>query len=157
MISTRFKNKMIPLYVWGVVIFCVVLFVCFEMRVTFGQAAYIAIFSAIVVCFTMNTEYNKMQNMIRRAREYIPTPQPASRAQTIPDVPSRTAEKGEYVCPVCLDSVVNMVLNPCGHAFCALCIRAYTRTNNSCPMCRTPVEGGVRLYLSQVLPPTSVL
>lgn len=53
--------------------------------------------------------------------------------------------KEQKVCKVCMDEEVGVVFLPCGHLItCVNCAPAL----RDCPLCRTPIRGTVRTYLS---------
>lgn len=43
-------------------------------------------------------------------------------------------------CPICLEEIDGECVIQCQHLFCFKCIHNWTRTNNSCPTCRNPIE-----------------
>jgi len=49
----------------------------------------------------------------------------------------------ENLCPICLNEQVNMAAVPCGHTFCATCIR---RMNQDCGMCRGKIRERLKLF-----------
>jgi hypothetical protein len=46
------------------------------------------------------------------------------------------------VCPICFTNELSIYCNPCGHAFCATCLRS-----SSCPICRSHIAVRGKLYL----------
>lgn len=52
-------------------------------------------------------------------------------------------------CGICLDPCVGTadeaINNGCEHRFCIECIATWTRTNNSCPLCKAPIKRIVRV------------
>lgn len=49
------------------------------------------------------------------------------------------------VCPVCTDETANMALL-CGHLFCEGCTRKLRLLHRTCPDCREPITGTLRIY-----------
>jgi hypothetical protein len=58
---------------------------------------------------------------------------------------SRTllAQESEPICSICLNESVSFALVPCGHTFCATCMR---RQNGTCYMCRNAIRDRVKLF-----------
>lgn len=58
---------------------------------------------------------------------------------------SRTllAQESEPICSICLNESVSFALVPCGHTFCATCVR---RQNGACYMCRNTIKDRVKLF-----------
>jgi len=55
-------------------------------------------------------------------------------------------------CTICFSATVNTVVVPCGHTFCAECLKTHTGiTSHShpgkCPTCRGKVERTIKLFL----------
>lgn len=52
---------------------------------------------------------------------------------------------GKFTCFVCMDRLVDVFIDPCGHVICELC---WTRTQNkeTCPGCRTAVGDVKRIF-----------
>ena len=56
------------------------------------------------------------------------------------------AEKyGKFTCFVCMDQLVDLFMDPCGHVMCERCW-TNTRDRSSCPGCRTPLTGARKIY-----------
>lgn len=53
------------------------------------------------------------------------------------------AQENEPLCTICLHDSVAYCMAPCGHTFCANCIRKQTGV---CFMCRTPIREKVKLF-----------
>jgi hypothetical protein len=54
-------------------------------------------------------------------------------------------EKPKNSCAICLeqqehDQTKNLATTPCGHTFCLTCLLGHLKYNNSCPLCRAPIE-----------------
>ena len=103
--------------------------------------------------FFMRKEHSAIRAQIMRTHEDAVKAlqgrkQPQRTGQTWPDVISHTAEKGEQVCQVCLDSAVNTALDPCGHLFCSECLKAMRV--QTCPICRETVNRGMRVFVGKV-------
>jgi hypothetical protein len=46
-------------------------------------------------------------------------------------------------CPICLDKIKKKEVtttNKCFHKFCLLCIKEWSKTKETCPLCRIPYE-----------------
>ncbi|KAK6967142.1 hypothetical protein R3P38DRAFT_3149805 [Favolaschia claudopus] len=56
--------------------------------------------------------------------------------RTYREIPD-TDENNPFKCPICLHLKTHPVLAPCGHMFCALCIRSWLSNSFECPMCKT--------------------
>ncbi|KAF9403275.1 hypothetical protein BGZ94_004659, partial [Podila epigama] len=54
--------------------------------------------------------------------------------------PKWASEK--LVCSVCMDSVVDAMVTPCGHLYCNGCIETSLAYDGRCPQCRTPLARG---------------
>ena len=55
------------------------------------------------------------------------------------EINSKTTEIEVKECPICyneMNEYKNMCITPCNHMFCFTCIMVWTRTKNSCPVCR---------------------
>uniref|UniRef100_A0A8B9BG33 RING-type E3 ubiquitin transferase n=1 Tax=Anser brachyrhynchus TaxID=132585 RepID=A0A8B9BG33_9AVES len=47
----------------------------------------------------------------------------------------------DRLCPICLDVITEAAyVARCFHRFCSTCIRRWRRQNNTCPLCRQPIE-----------------
>ncbi|KAM0931338.1 hypothetical protein ACQ4PT_000387 [Festuca glaucescens] len=55
---------------------------------------------------------------------------------TVKEVP----KEPKFICPVCLDEMVDASSTICGHIFCQECIRASIKTQKKCPTCRTKLN-----------------
>jgi len=56
------------------------------------------------------------------------------------------AEKyGKFICFVCMDRLVDLFFDPCGHVICEPCW-ARTRNKRECPGCRTRLNGTQKIY-----------
>ncbi len=53
------------------------------------------------------------------------------------------AQENEPLCTICLHESVAYCISPCGHTFCATCIR---KQNGACFMCRGPIKEKVKLF-----------
>jgi len=54
-------------------------------------------------------------------------------------------EKEKNTCSICLEEqengqTKNLATTPCGHKFCLTCLLGHLKYNNSCPLCRAPIE-----------------
>jgi hypothetical protein len=53
----------------------------------------------------------------------------------------------QLICTVCLDKPRDCVLEPCMHVCCCIsCLQLIT--DNKCPVCRTPIDFYLKLYIS---------
>eukprot|EP00966_Prymnesium_polylepis_P262507 6063824-Prymnesium_polylepis.1 len=50
-------------------------------------------------------------------------------------------------CPICWDSIQQPARTPCGHSFCAPCIKAALQAKKECPVCRVPIASHRKLHL----------
>ena len=53
--------------------------------------------------------------------------------------------KEENSCAICLEQqereqTKNLATTPCGHTFCLTCLLSHLKHNNTCPLCRAPIE-----------------
>ena len=81
---------------------------------------------------------------------YGKIPEPKSQTTRVNgiDLPlgtSREAQEGEPTCQVCLESISDVALDPCGHMFCADCMRIYSRNRMQCPFCKQVFTSGRRV------------
>jgi hypothetical protein len=59
---------------------------------------------------------------------------------------SKKEEKEEQnSCAICLEQqereqTKNLATTPCGHTFCLTCLLSHLKHNNTCPLCRAPIE-----------------
>jgi Zinc finger, C3HC4 type (RING finger) len=53
------------------------------------------------------------------------------------------SNENEPLCSICLEEVVTYCISPCGHTYCATCMR---RQSGVCFMCRTPIKDKIKLY-----------
>jgi len=54
-------------------------------------------------------------------------------------------QKEENSCAICLEKqereqTKNLATTPCGHTFCLTCLLSHLKHNNTCPLCRAPIE-----------------
>ena len=52
---------------------------------------------------------------------------------------------GKFTCFVCMDRLVDLFIDPCGHVICERCW-AQTRSKTACPGCRQAVHGARKIY-----------
>ena len=52
---------------------------------------------------------------------------------------------GKFTCFVCMDRLVDLFFDPCGHVICEPCW-ALTRNKRECPGCRTRLNGTQKIY-----------
>jgi hypothetical protein len=56
-----------------------------------------------------------------------------------------SSKKEENSCAICLEQqereqTKNLATTPCGHTFCLTCLLSHLKHNNTCPLCRAPIE-----------------
>lgn len=51
-------------------------------------------------------------------------------------------DSGENVCSICVSNVASIMLYPCGHKFCPLCVLRVSK----CPPCRTDISGTLHVH-----------
>jgi len=57
------------------------------------------------------------------------------------------ANANQIICTVCLEKQRDCVLEPCMHVCCCIpCLQMIT--DNKCPVCRTPIDFYLKLYIS---------
>jgi len=47
--------------------------------------------------------------------------------------------KNVFECSICYTTSTDKKIIKCGHEFCHKCIDTWTKTNNTCPICRAPI------------------
>lgn len=52
---------------------------------------------------------------------------------------------GKFTCFVCMDRLVDLCFDPCGHVICERCW-ASTRAKSTCPGCRTRINGARKIF-----------
>ena len=52
---------------------------------------------------------------------------------------------GKFTCFVCMDRLVDLCFDPCGHVICERCWAA-TRSKTTCPGCRTRIVGARKIF-----------
>ena len=52
---------------------------------------------------------------------------------------------GKFTCFVCMDRLVDLFIDPCGHVMCGACW-FQTRDKTQCPGCRTPIAGARKIF-----------
>ena len=93
--------------------------------------------------------YFKLGSLTRRhsvigciGYEYANPPQKEEKEK---EEKEKEEEKPKNSCAICLeqqehDQTKNLATTPCGHTFCLTCLLGHLKYNNSCPLCRAPVE-----------------
>jgi hypothetical protein len=51
----------------------------------------------------------------------------------------------KFTCFVCMDKLVELFIDPCGHVICERCW-VQTRDKSKCPGCRTPMHGSKKIF-----------
>ena len=64
-------------------------------------------------------------------------------------------EKEENICSICLEEQEsgqknNIATTPCGHTFCLSCLISHLKYNNSCPLCRAPIEENAKKIVTPI-------
>jgi hypothetical protein len=64
-------------------------------------------------------------------------------------------EKEKNTCSICLEEQEseqknNIATTPCGHAFCLSCLISHLKYNNSCPLCRAPIEENAKKIVTPI-------
>lgn len=58
----------------------------------------------------------------------------------------KSSIENQLICTVCLDKQRDCVLEPCMHVCCCIsCLQLIT--DNKCPVCRTPIDFYLKLYI----------
>merc|ERR550517_721776 len=55
---------------------------------------------------------------------------------------SKSITFGGDTCPLCLDSIHNLLKTDCAHTFCESCITRGVLYDRRCPICRTSIQLG---------------
>ncbi|XP_047904761.2 E3 ubiquitin-protein ligase Topors-like [Anser cygnoides] len=84
--------------------------------------------------------------MASGAEERLEESSPAARGSSSQLQQAGPAEDAaDCLCPICLDIITDAAyVARCFHRFCSTCIRRWSRQNNTCPLCRQPIERVVR-------------
>ena len=58
-------------------------------------------------------------------------------------------------CAICLEQqereqTKNLATTPCGHTFCLTCLLGHLKYNNSCPLCRAPIEENAKKIVTPI-------
>ena len=69
----------------------------------------------------------------------------ANPPQTKEEEEENKKEETKNSCAICLEQqereqTKNLATTPCGHTFCLTCLLGHLKYNNSCPLCRAPIE-----------------
>ena len=64
-------------------------------------------------------------------------------------------EKEKNTCSICLEEQENgqknnIATTPCGHTFCLSCLISHLKYNNSCPLCRAPIEENAKKIVTPI-------
>merc|ERR1712083_464192 len=83
------------------------------------------------------------------AIEPQPTTADVSRAEPVAATKGdATSPACQCSCPICLSDVeIRVALQPCGHTACRDCIARLVESNQSCHICRGPLEGVMAVYV----------
>ncbi|CAC9696349.1 E3 ubiquitin-protein ligase RNF5, putative [Plasmodium sp. DRC-Itaito] len=65
-----------------------------------------------------------------------------------PNTTTENESRNTFECNICFDDVRDPVVTKCGHLFCWLCLSAWIKKNNDCPVCKAEVskENVIPLY-----------
>ncbi|SOV74811.1 E3 ubiquitin-protein ligase RNF5, putative [Plasmodium sp. gorilla clade G3] len=65
-----------------------------------------------------------------------------------PNNATENESRNTFECNICFDDVRDPVVTKCGHLFCWLCLSAWIKKNNDCPVCKAEVskENVIPLY-----------
>ncbi|SOV21777.1 E3 ubiquitin-protein ligase RNF5, putative [Plasmodium sp. DRC-Itaito] len=65
-----------------------------------------------------------------------------------PNTATENESRNTFECNICFDDVRDPVVTKCGHLFCWLCLSAWIKKNNDCPVCKAEVskENVIPLY-----------
>uniref|UniRef100_A0A8B9IK60 RING-type E3 ubiquitin transferase n=1 Tax=Anser cygnoides TaxID=8845 RepID=A0A8B9IK60_ANSCY len=82
------------------------------------------------------------QDMASGAEERLEESSPAARGSSSQLQQAGPAEDAaDCPCPICLDIITDAAyVARCFHRFCSTCIRRWSRQNNTCPLCRQPID-----------------
>lgn len=83
--------------------------------------------------------------------EYANPPQKEEKEET----KEKEEEKPKNSCAICLeqqehDQTKNLATTPCGHTFCLTCLLGHLKYNNSCPLCRAPIEENAKKIVTPI-------
>ena len=72
-----------------------------------------------------------------------------------PQKEEKEEEKPKNSCAICLeqqehDQTKNLATTPCGHTFCLTCLLGHLKYNNSCPLCRAPIEENAKKIVTPI-------
>jgi len=97
--------------------------------------------------------YFKLGSLTRRhsvigciGYEYANPPQKEEKEEEKEEeIKEKEEEKPKNSCAICLeqqehDQTKNLATTPCGHTFCLTCLLSHLKHNNTCPLCRAPIE-----------------
>ena len=102
-----------------------------------------------------NLNYFKLGSLTRRhsvigciGYEYANPPQKEEEEEN-------KKEETKNSCAICLeqqehDQTKNLATTPCGHTFCLTCLLGHLKYNNSCPLCRAPIEENAKKIVTPI-------
>ncbi|KAK2453732.1 RING/U-box superfamily protein [Trifolium repens] len=63
---------------------------------------------------------------------------------------SEPPKEDDFICPICMDPLVEEMSTRCGHIFCKKCITSAIASKSTCPTCRKNVSKKelIRVFLS---------
>ena len=105
--------------------------------------------------------YFKLGSLTRRhsvigciGYEYANPPQKEEKEEEIKEE-EKEEEKTKNSCAICLeqqehDQTKNLATTPCGHTFCLTCLLGHLKYNNSCPLCRAPIEENAKKIVTPI-------
>ena len=107
--------------------------------------------------------YFKLGSLTRRhsvigciGYEYANPPQKEEKEEEKEEeIKEKEEEKPKNSCAICLeqqehDQTKNLATTPCGHLFCLTCLLSHLKYNNSCPLCRAPIEENAKKIVTPI-------
>jgi hypothetical protein len=106
--------------------------------------------------------YFKLGSLTRRhsvigciGYEYANPPQKEEKEEKEEETKEKEEEKPKNSCAICLeqqehDQTKNLATTPCGHTFCLTCLLGHLKYNNSCPLCRAPIEENAKKIVTPI-------
>ena len=106
--------------------------------------------------------YFKLGSLTRRhsvigciGYEYANPPQKEEEEEEEKTTKEEQKEETKNSCAICLeqqehDQTKNLATTPCGHTFCLTCLLGHLKYNNSCPLCRAPIEENAKKIVTPI-------
>jgi hypothetical protein len=78
-----------------------------------------------------------------------------TKEETKEEIKEEEKKEEEDTCSICLEQQErgqkkNLATTPCGHTFCLTCLLGHLKYNNSCPLCRAPIEENAKKIASPI-------